>query len=277
MFWCLQLFSLILHLAFANALTVTIPSTIVIGVAATITFTTQTGDPASFVISNAYENSTTKIGGPYSASGSLTWPFAVEGPHFIQATAVNGTLPFYTGNFFIPINASSTSAVSTNTGLSSSSSSGSTKSTNTGAIAGGVVAGVFFLATLVFFLLWRNLRRDYQKYRAEKEKGFTGPVWLNPTPAMSAPLVLNPPSVGRSSSDFGNVQSPISEGSRSFVHSRSPTKETGMGANSIGPTLDSSQSFTNESPQRTTGLARELSQLRREVDELRYNVPPPTY
>jgi len=79
------------------------------------------------------------------------------------------------------------------------------------------------------------------------------------------------------------MQFPVLEGSRSFV--ARPTKR---GANNINHTLNSESSqsgFTplvrgqNESPQLSGRFARELSQLRREVDELRFtnNVPPPVY
>ncbi|KAE9406750.1 hypothetical protein BT96DRAFT_207020 [Gymnopus androsaceus JB14] len=72
-------------------------------------FVAQTGDPAEWILVNVFFNGTAQIGGTFSGSGSTTKSFTLGGPHFLQALATNNgslSLPFYTGNLFIPVDPS---------------------------------------------------------------------------------------------------------------------------------------------------------------------------
>ncbi|KAJ3754731.1 hypothetical protein EV360DRAFT_86584 [Lentinula raphanica] len=265
MFWYFPL--LTLHLVLVNTLVITIPDVIVLQSNTTINFVTGSNDPSQWILRNVYANGTTQIGGTLTGNGSTTFAFQVTGPHFLQALALTkgsaASQPFYTGNLFTPVDLSTTSSttsqslttVATQTIISSSCPSSETavnstteSPNNTGTIVGSVIGGLGFLAALIFFLLWHNMRQKYA--RLTQDAPSTRQIQAYHAP--SATLLMT-----TTSYDTSEVSNPVSVSS--------PRRRGTMNGN-----------------EQTGGaLRREVSLLRREVEELKqvhsYNVPPPIY
>ncbi|KAJ3743421.1 hypothetical protein DFH05DRAFT_1208153 [Lentinula detonsa] len=163
-----------------NGLQITIEDTITIGVATTITYVSGSSDPSQWLLRNVYANGTTQIGEVLSGTGAVSFSFQLPGPHFLQAVAYDETTstatsqPFYTGNLFTPVNASSSSSASSTSAApsascptaspvpstSSADASSSSSDSSKGAIAGEVIGALGFLAALIFFGLWFRLYRQ---------------------------------------------------------------------------------------------------------------------
>ncbi|KAJ3751868.1 hypothetical protein EV360DRAFT_89282 [Lentinula raphanica] len=311
-----------LHLVLVNALVITIPDVIVLKSTTTINFVTGSNDPSQWILRNVYANGTTQIGGTLSGTGSTTFTFQVTGPHFLQALALTdgsaASQPFYTGNLFTPVDLSATSsttsqsltAVATQTIISSScpSSESAENATtespnNTGTIVGSVIGGLGFLAALIFFFLWHNMRRKYE--RLTQDAPLTRQIQVHHAPS-ATPLMT--PSTGsftagepqalsqfhsELSSDLG--QPPLVPQRRStkmFVSN--PDNSTTNGSHRTTTSYDMSEvsnpvsvssprrrGTVNGNEQTGGALRREVSLLRREVEEIKqvhsYDVPPPIY
>ncbi|KAJ4480181.1 hypothetical protein J3R30DRAFT_3875695 [Lentinula aciculospora] len=319
MFWCLQL--LTLHSITINALLITLPDTVVLKASTTINYVTESSDPSQWILRNVYGNGTTQIGGTLSGTSSTSFTFTVTGPHFLQALALtNGTAasaPFYTGNLFTPIDLSAPSSSSqipistaTQTVISSSCPSSATalnpttETTNdTGTIVGSVIGGLGFLAALVFFLLWFNLRGEYSRLTQVAPST----LQMHHTPS-SIPLMAS----SATSFILQNAQhhaptsslSDIAPAMASPISSQTPLspqrrqtklvvvnqdRSTSTYNYNHDPSLDMSETSNNSASSQRRGrgeqsrgaLRSEVSQLRRELEEIRqaqsYNVPPPTY
>ncbi|KAJ4472113.1 hypothetical protein J3R30DRAFT_1036016 [Lentinula aciculospora] len=168
-----------------NGLQITLEDTITLGVATTITYVTGSSDSTEWLLRNVYANGTTQIGGILSGTGAVSFTFQLAGPHFLQAVAYNESTstatsqPFYTGNLFTPVNASSPSSTSSATAATASAScptasstptvssaestSSNSNSSNAGAIAGEVIGALGFLVALIFFGIWFRLYRKQQR------------------------------------------------------------------------------------------------------------------
>ncbi|KAE9391482.1 hypothetical protein BT96DRAFT_1024059 [Gymnopus androsaceus JB14] len=303
MSWWIHLLGFLLVLEFANAVVITIPNTITLNTVTTIDFTGESSDPAQWILVNVFPNGTVQIGGTFSGSGTTTMTFQRPGPHFLQALATNNgalSLPFYTGNYFVPVdpsNPTSTSSITTVTqtvSLSSATCSGSsssltiTKSNDTGTIVGAVIGALGFLTGLIFFLLWFSQRRKYKRGLNQSSHSLA--------PLASVPGTMEtmsssnfyghrpslPPELSpdRTTSDYNLDTRTTSEQSRApaMIPSRSLTKRVVNAASDVGS--DSSGTLSSPAP---THLTREVSQLRREVNELRqgivpsYDMAPPSY
>lgn len=177
-------------------------------------------------------------------------------------------------------------------GSGSSSSAGSeavttSKTNDTGTIVGAVIGALGFLTGLVFFFLWFNQRRNYEQLNQSShslaplssarmtmgmsnstESSFYGHRPSLPPESFQDTRELTPHT--QSTSENGRVLPPISpnrEIKRAVVN---PSSEVGS---------DSSGSTGLSSPR----LTREVSQLRRELNELRqgitpsYDIAPPSY
>ncbi|KAJ3977441.1 hypothetical protein EV361DRAFT_7130 [Lentinula raphanica] len=116
------LFSLLCFASSTNGLQITMENTILLNVATTISYASDSTDPSNWLLRNVYANGTTQIGGVQSGTGTASFTFQSPGPHFLQAVAYNDTTsvvtsqPFYTGNLFTPVSSSSSSSASSESG-----------------------------------------------------------------------------------------------------------------------------------------------------------------
>ncbi|KAJ3797643.1 hypothetical protein GGU11DRAFT_57867 [Lentinula aff. detonsa] len=113
LFWLLPTFSCFTKPT--NGLQITMENMILLNVATTVSYVTESTDPSNWLLRNVYANGTTQIGGVQSGTGTASFTFQSPGPHFLQAVAYNDTTlavtsqPFYTGNLFTPVVSSSAS------------------------------------------------------------------------------------------------------------------------------------------------------------------------
>ncbi|KAJ3976080.1 hypothetical protein EV361DRAFT_945562 [Lentinula raphanica] len=273
----------------------------------TINYVTESDDPSNWILRNVFANGTTQIGGTLSGSGSTT-------PHLLQALALtDGTAasePFYTGNLFSPVDLSATSSstsqsstattivsrfaryphnqsfLSLNRTLSSCPSSGSTGSTTRdriGAIVGAVIGGLGFVAALLFFSLWFQLRREH------RQRGFS-----QDTSASMHQIQFNQQNdiqtLPRTHSTLFELALPplIPQRHPKQIEEVSPTTVATLGTSEASNPVPTSSSqgigsqSGDEQNQNQSGetLRREVSLLRRELEEIRHvhsYDPPPTY
>ncbi|KAJ3825834.1 hypothetical protein F5878DRAFT_29744 [Lentinula raphanica] len=291
---CFQL--LAIHLVIVNALVITMPDIVGLKTTTTINYVTESDDPSNWILRNVFANGTTQIGGTLSGSGSTTFAFQMTGPHLLQALALtDGTAasePFYTGNLFSPVDlsatSSSTSQSSTATTIVSSScpSSGSTGSTTRdriGAIVGAVIGGLGFVAALLFFSLWFQLRREHRR------RGFS-----QDTSASMHQIQFNQQNdiqtLPRTHSTLFELALPplIPQHHPKQIEEVSPTTVATLGTSEASNPVPTSSSqgigsqSGDEQNQNQSGetLRREVSLLRRELEEIRHvhsYDPPPTY
>ncbi|KAJ3829151.1 hypothetical protein F5880DRAFT_1502559 [Lentinula raphanica] len=219
-------------------------NTILLNVATTISYASDSTDPSNWLLRNVYANGTTQIGGVQSGTGTASFTFQSPGPHFLQAVAYNDTTsvvtsqPFYTGNLFTPVSSSSSSypfaqisleisSASSESGTSCPTSSSSytspdSNSSNVGALVGGIIGGLGFLCGVVFFILWFRLRKEFKRKpdfgRTIREANGYGPGNLGSgaalTPIIVPPFDGQPPTQAASSSisptTTTDLSSPIS-------------------------------------------------------------------
>ncbi|KAJ3747801.1 hypothetical protein DFH05DRAFT_847973 [Lentinula detonsa] len=282
---------------------------ILLNVATTVSYVTESTDPSNWLLRNVYANGTTQIGGVQSGTGTASFTFQSPGPHFLQAVAYNDSTsavtsqPFYTGNLFTPVvssSASSTTAASSTScpSLSSSYSSSNSSSSNVGAIIGGIIGGLGFLSALIFFTLWFRLRKEYNRKpdfgQTVKEANANGIG--NGSGAVLTPIIVppyhGPPTQAASSSisptSATDMSSPISRQQGTIKRRLPDAPIPGVAHTPMDPTLSpgshSQLTFPSSHSQHTQGdsgdgVVRELSDLRREVQWLRQDIhgPPPSY
>ncbi|KAJ3770411.1 hypothetical protein FB446DRAFT_705475 [Lentinula raphanica] len=269
----------------------------------TINYVTESDDPINWILRNVFANGTTQIGGTLSGSGSTTFAFQMTGritippslSHHYFRSRTDGTAasePFYTGNLFSPVDlsatSSSTSQSSTATTIVSSScpSSGSTGSTTRdriGAIVGAVIGGLGFVAALLFFSLWFQLRREHRR------RGFS-----QDTSASMHQIQFNQQNdiqtLPRTHSTLFELALPplIPQHHPKQIEEVSPTTVATLGTSEASNPVPTSSSqgigsqSGDEQNQNQSGetLRREVSLLRRELEEIRHvhsYDPPPTY
>ncbi|KAJ3987083.1 hypothetical protein F5890DRAFT_885476 [Lentinula detonsa] len=70
-----------------NGLQITMEDMILLNVATTVSYVTESTDPSNWLLRNVYANGTTQIGGVQSGTGTASFTFQSPGPHFLQAVA----------------------------------------------------------------------------------------------------------------------------------------------------------------------------------------------
>ncbi|KAJ3751870.1 hypothetical protein EV360DRAFT_75838 [Lentinula raphanica] len=277
----------------------------------TINYVTESDDPSNWILRNVFANGTTQIGGTLSGSGSTTFAFQMTGrapftpspstitilpslSHHCFRSRTDGTAasePFYTGNLFSPVDlsatSSSTSQSSTATTIVSSScpssgSMGSTTRDRIGAIVGAVIGGLGFVAALLFFSLWFQLRREHRRGFSQDTSASMHQIEFNQENDIQT--------LPRTHSTLFELALPplIPQRHPKQIEEVSPTTVATLGTSEASNPVPTSSSQRigsqsgDEQNQNQSGetLRREVSLLRRELEEIRHvhsYDPPPTY